>query len=124
MEGRSCARAVRCDTGNSYDHIPHMGISLGGIGLHGANGGMRRGGVCDQGDAKVTIQELMRCATCVGTVHESCFRAYHTLRFVEHLLERGTPSDVVLELLRDINTFPPINTDSGVRLPDAKDLPV
>ncbi len=34
--------------------------------------------------------------------HESSFRAYHIVQKVQDLLRRGTPPDVVLELIREM----------------------
>ena len=35
-------------------------------------------------------------------VHESMLRAWHVVRKVEDLLRRGTPADVVLELIAEM----------------------
>jgi hypothetical protein len=59
----------------------------------------------------MTIQALMRMPTTIDNIHESVYRSYNTLRYVEHLLEAGTPAPIILELLREINDFPTIKIE-------------
>ena len=52
------------------------------------------------------IKTLLEMPTVVNNVHESVYRAYHILRFVEWLLENGTPADVTIALMREAKRLP------------------
>lgn len=49
--------------------------------------------------------------TNVDDIHESVFRSYQTLRFVRYMLEHKVPSDVILKLLYEIDSLPPLRLD-------------
>lgn len=53
----------------------------------------------------MSIREIAKLPTVIDGVHESCFRSYHILRYVESLLEQGTPPTVSLQLLRELCAF-------------------
>ena len=44
--------------------------------------------------------------TSIGMVHESCYRATQTLNVVRRLLQDGTPGQVVLALLAEVDKLP------------------
>lgn len=58
----------------------------------------------------MTIQEIATMPTAIDNVHESVYRSYHILKYVEALLARNTPPAVALQLLRELQGFEPIET--------------
>ena len=50
----------------------------------------------------ITINRMRTTYTGTGAVHESIFRSFHILEKVKILLERGTPTKVVLELIDEM----------------------
>lgn len=49
------------------------------------------------------LQDIQNAPTVIDNVHESCYRAFMILRYVEHLLEENTPPQIALELLRELH---------------------
>lgn len=60
---------------------------------------MTKGGEVSAPDSLAHIREM---PTVVNEVHESVYRSWHILHYVEWLLERETPNDVILALIRDM----------------------
>lgn len=54
----------------------------------------------------MNILNIVNEPTTVNDIHESVYRSYHILNLVEDLLGRGVPSDVILELLRELREAP------------------
>ena len=61
------------------------------------------------------ISEIAKYPTCIDRdgfspgstgAHESVLRSYHIVRKVKDLLQRGTPTDVVLELIEEMENKP------------------
>lgn len=50
------------------------------------------------------IQKMATTHQGEGKFHESIFRSYHILRKVIEYLERGVPADVILELVKEMNS--------------------
>lgn len=55
--------------------------------------------ISDIRNRKTTVNEIP--PNCTG-VHESVLRAFQILDKVKHLLHRGTPADVILELIDEM----------------------
>lgn len=49
----------------------------------------------------LNLHKIVEIPTVVDNNHESLYRSYHTLQLVITLLEKGTPSEVVLAILRE-----------------------
>lgn len=49
------------------------------------------------------IEKLNSFPTVIDNKHESLYRSYQVLRFVKELLELGTPGEVVLAILAEID---------------------
>jgi hypothetical protein len=56
------------------------------------------------------LLDIMQMPTVIDKIHESPFRSWHILNYVETLLERDTPPDVVLEIVRSLRTAPKVET--------------
>ena len=64
----------------------------------------------------MTLQQLRDMPTVIGNVHESCYRSFCLVRYIEHLLEAETPPLIVLELLREIHYgFPSIEVSHATK---------
>ena len=50
---------------------------------------------------RYNIAEIIEMPTVVNGVHESVFRSYHTLAFVERLLDDGAGVDVVRNIISE-----------------------
>ena len=57
----------------------------------------------------MTLKEIAGMPTCVDKippgstgVHESCLKAYQILNYAKGLLVKGTPPDVVLKLIQEL----------------------
>lgn len=50
------------------------------------------------------IQKMATTRQGEGKFHESLFRSYHILCKVIEYLERGVPADVILELVKEMNS--------------------
>lgn len=63
------------------------------------------------------ISEIKNFATTLGTgpnsgrCHESIFRSYQILEKVKELLRLGTPGEVVLEIINDIEEAPQLDKE-------------
>lgn len=63
------------------------------------------------------ISEIKNFATTLGTgpnsgrYHESIFRSYQILEKVKELLRLGTPGEVVLEIIKDIEDTPQLDKE-------------
>ena len=56
------------------------------------------------------LSQIAHASTVHNNVHESVFRSYQVLALVRELLEKGTPGDVVLGLLGEIDRMQPRET--------------
>ena len=52
------------------------------------------------------IIEISKMATTYENVHQSVFRCYHILELTKRLLVEGTPSSIVMEIIREIEAQP------------------
>lgn len=52
------------------------------------------------------ISDILKQPTSIGKNHESLYRSYHILEYVEHLLKENTPPSVILEIIAHLRTQP------------------
>lgn len=67
------------------------------------------------------IREIAAMPTVHNNVHESVYRSYHILAYVEDLLRRGTPGDVVRDLLDEIKAMGEEH-DRSLKTPSPSDV--
>ena len=53
-----------------------------------------------------SILQVLEYPTVVDNNHESVYRSYQVLELAEDLLERYTPPDVVLFIIRELRQYP------------------
>lgn len=57
------------------------------------------------------LSKLASMPTVLNNMHESLFRSYHSLRMIKELLAKGTPGDVVLAIISEIDNLQPLQTE-------------
>lgn len=50
----------------------------------------------------IDLYTVMQMPTVQANFHESTMRSYHILAYMKSLLQRGTPPDVVLEIIESL----------------------
>lgn len=55
------------------------------------------------------LSDIAKIPTTVNKVHESVYRSYHILNKVADLLHKGTPAQVVLELIAEMQDMPHVD---------------
>lgn len=62
------------------------------------------------------FSQLAAMPTVLDNKHESLYRSYHTLQLVKDLLEKGTPSEVVLGIIGEIENLQSPKTGSATNI--------
>ena len=57
------------------------------------------------------LSKLASMPTVLNNMHESLFRSYHALRKIKELLAKGTPGDVVLAIISEIDNLQPLQIE-------------
>jgi len=57
------------------------------------------------------FSQLASMPTVLDKRHESLYRSYHTLLLVKELLEKGTPSEVVLGIIGEVENLQSLETE-------------
>jgi len=51
------------------------------------------------------IREIVETPTVIDGIHESCFRSYQILHYVEYLLSKNTPTIVILDIIDELKSW-------------------
>lgn len=57
------------------------------------------------------FSQLASMPTVLDNKHESLYRSYHTLQLVKELLEKGTPGEVVLAIIGEVENLQSLETE-------------
>ena len=52
------------------------------------------------------IKDIVEMSTKIDGIHESCFRSYQILAYVEYLLNHDTPTIIVLDIIEELKSWP------------------
>ena len=59
---------------------------------------------------RLAIIEIEHAPTTLDNIHQSVYRSSHILEYVKWLLEEGTPSNVVRDIISGLEALPQLDT--------------
>jgi len=73
-------------------------------------------------ERKSTLAEILKQPTTINNVHESVYRVAWVLRYVERLLRKGAPAEVVLDFIEDMENAPRVAVTLSQNAPLGSEL--